>query len=267
MIPYIEWTAIQLGPLTLHVWGLFVALGFALGTFMAGKMAKKRGLDHKILYDLVGWMVIAGLVGGRLGHVFFYDAAYYLVDPAAIFRIWEGGLSLFGGLIACIATGIWYLRKHQLDIWKYADVAVFGLPFGLWIGRIGCFLIHDHPGTATDFVMGIEYPDEIVRHDHGLYLSLNGLALAILFLILAKKKRPVGFYIATFAVWYGIVRFTLDFYRLLDVKYWGLTPGQWFSLVLVVFGAYIFMSFRARPSDGRVEESLRDPSTPFGRSG
>lgn len=240
MIPYIEWTTIQLGPLTLYVWGLFVALGFLLGTFMAGWIAQKRGLDKKVIYDLVGWLVIASLVGGRLGHVFFYEWSFYASDPAAIFRIWEGGLSLFGGLIACVATGYWYLRKRKVDVWQYADAAIFGLPFGLWIGRIGCFLIHDHPGTATDFMMGIEYPDGVVRHDHGLYLSLNGFVLAGLFLWLAKKKRPTGFYIATFAVWYGVVRFFLDFYRLLDVKYGGLTPGQWFSIVLVAFGCWMW---------------------------
>ncbi|MBT4856723.1 prolipoprotein diacylglyceryl transferase [Candidatus Uhrbacteria bacterium] len=236
MIPYIEWIAIHLGPLTLHVWGLFVALGFGLGAFMAGKMAERRDLKKKVIYDLVGWMVIAGMVGGRLGHVLFYEFAFYAADPLAVLRIWEGGLSLFGGIFACIATGVWYLRKNKLDIWQYADVAVFGLPFGLWIGRVGCFLIHDHPGTATSFAMGIEYPDAVIRHDHGMYLSINGLVLALLFLYLAKKNRPVGFYIATFAVWYGIVRFFLDFFRLLDVKYLSLTPGQWFSLLLVAFG-------------------------------
>ena len=169
----------------------------------------------------------------------FYDAAFYLEDPSAIFRVWEGGLSLFGGLFACIGVGIWYLRGKGLDVWKYADVAVFGLPFGQFIGRIGCFLIHDHPGTATDFVLGVEYPDEVTRHDHGLYLSLNGLILSLVFLYLAKKRRPVGFYVATFAIWYVVVRFFLDFYRLLDVKYGGLTPGQWFSLALVAFGCYL----------------------------
>lgn len=244
MIPYIEWTTIQIGPLTLYVWGLFVALGFLLGTYVAGRMAERRGDKKQILYDLAVWMVLAAMVGGRLGHVLFYDAQPYLEDPSLVFRIWDGGLSLFGGLIACILVGLWQLRKKQVDVWRYADSAIFGLPFGLWIGRIGCFLIHDHPGTATDFALGVEYPDGIVRHDHGLYLSLNGLAMALFFLWAARKKRPIGFYIASFSIWYGIVRFTLDFWRLVDVRYAGLTPGQWFSMALLAFG--IWMAHRVR---------------------
>lgn len=245
MIPYIEWNTIQLGPISLHVWGLFVALGFVVGAYTAGWMAKRRGDNPKIIYDLSAWLVIGALVGGRLGHVFFYDFPYYAQHPAEIFQIWHGGLSLYGGLIACLFISVWYLRKKHVDVWRYADAMIFGLPVGLFIGRIGCFLIHDHPGTATDFILGVEYPDGVTKHDHGLYLSLNGLLLAVIFFLLARKKRPVGTYIAVFSVWYGIVRFFLDFYRIADVRYWGLTPAQYFSLVLLGFGVvYIFRQLK-----------------------
>ena len=113
------------------------------------------------------------------------------------------------------------------------------MPVGLWIGRIGCFLIHDHPGTATDFALGVEYPDGVVRHDHGLYLSINGLLMAIVFFILARKERPTGFYIGLFSIWYGVVRFTLDYWRIGDVRYAGLTPAQYFSIALAVFGMWL----------------------------
>lgn len=245
MLPYVEFTTIQIGPLTLYVWGLFVALGFALAALVAGKFAEKRyGLDAKHVYDLTGWSIVAGIVGGRMGHVFLYEPAYYWANPWEVLYIWEGGLSLFGGLFAGVLLGVWYLKKHHLDVWKYSDAVFFGLPFGLWVGRIGCFLIHDHPGTATEFFMGIEYPDGIVRHDHGLYLSINSLLMAIVFLVLAKKQRPTGFYIALFSVWYGAVRFFLDFYRLYDVKYLMLTPAQYGSLALIVFGGWLFWRLR-----------------------
>lgn len=236
MIPYIEWQAIQIGPVALHVWGLFVALGFVFGALTAGWMAKKRGNDPKIIYDLTAWLMVAGLVGGRIGHVLFYDFDHYLQNPDEIFAIWHGGLSIFGGFIACAVVGVLFFRKKQVDVWTYVDSAIFGLPVGLWIGRIGCFLIHDHPGTATDFILGVEYPDGVVRHDHGLYLSINGLVLAVVFYLLSRKDRPVGTYISVFAIWYGIVRFFLDFYRVIDVRYLGLTPAQYFSLLLAVFG-------------------------------
>lgn len=236
MIPYIEWTSIQLGPISIHVWGLFVAAGFFVGSTAAGWMAKRRGDDAKIIYDLTAWLVVAALVGGRIGTVLFYDFPYYAAHPSEIFAIWHGGLSLYGGLIACALVGFLYLRKKRVDVWRYADSMIFGLPIGLGIGRIGCFLIHDHPGTATHFLLGVKYPDGIVRHDHGLYLSLNGFAMALVFFWLSRKPRKPGTYIAIFSIWYGVVRFYLDFYRELDVRYWGLTPAQYFSAALAIFG-------------------------------
>lgn len=248
MIPYFEWTTIQIGPLTLYVWGLFVASGFLAGAYVAGRFAKKRGLDSKLIYDLVVWMMAAGLIGGRLGYIFFYSPKSIIQDPLSILYVWDGGLSVFGGFFMSVAVGIWFFRKKKVDVWGYADTAIFGLPVGLFIGRIGCFLIHDHPGTATDFALGIEYPDGIVRHDHGLYLSLNGLVLALLFLWISRKKRPVGTYIAVFSLWYGVVRFTLDFTRAVDVRYGGLTPAQYFSIGIAIFGAWLLYSLKKDPN-------------------
>lgn len=239
MIPYIEWNSFQIGPLTIYVWGLFVASGFIAAAYTAGWMAKRRGLKPKVIYDLTVWMMLAGIVGGRLGHVLFYDLETFLNDPASIFWIWEGGLSIYGGFFLSVAVGLWYLKKRQVDVFAYSDVVLFGMPVGLWIGRIGCFLIHDHPGTATDFALGVEYPDGVVRHDHGLYLSINGLLMAIVFFILARKERPTGFYIGLFSIWYGVVRFTLDYWRIGDVRYAGLTPAQYFSIALAVFGMWL----------------------------
>lgn len=253
MLPYLSLTSLPIGPITLHVWGILVALGFLVGTLAAGWMAKKRGLQTSAVYDLAPWLAIAGMVGGRLGHVFFYEPAYFLQNPLEIFAIWHGGLSVYGGIFACIAVGLLYLRRKRVDVFAYSDVLIFGLPFGKIFGRIGCFLIHDHPGTLTDFVLGIKYPDGDVRHDLGLYLAMNAFILSTLFLWLARKERPTGMYIVVFALWYGVARFFLDFLRVVDVRYFGLTPGQYFSLMLVVFGTAmaLWITDRAKKGKGR----------------
>ncbi|PIQ67710.1 prolipoprotein diacylglyceryl transferase [Candidatus Uhrbacteria bacterium CG_4_9_14_3_um_filter_41_35] len=249
MIPYFEWTSVQIGPLTLYVWGFFVAMGFILGAYVAGLFAKKRGQNPKIIHDLVVYLMGGGIVGGRLGYILFYSPQTFIQDPISMLYVWDGGLSIFGGFVVSTLAGIWYLKKKQVDVWSYADSAIFGLPLGLFIGRIGCFLIHDHPGTATHFVLGVQYPDGVVRHDHGLYLSINGLVLALLFLWISRKPRPVGTYIAVFLAWYGVVRFTLDFYRSVDVRYGGLTPAQYFSICLVIFGGWLLYSLKNNPNN------------------
>ena len=246
MIPFFTFTSFPLGPLTIHVWGIFVALGFLFGGFMAARFAKRRGDDPKLIWDLVLYFVLAGMIGGRLGHVLFYDPGYYLQHPVEIVEIWKGGLSWFGGLIASTVVGIWYLRRKHVDVWRYVDAISFGLPFGIWIGRIGCFLIHDHPGTATHFFLGVRYPDEIARHDLGLYESISGLALALIVLWLSRKERQAGTYFAAFSLWYGATRFFLDFLRVIDVRYFGLTPGQYCSIALIVFGVGVILWIRKR---------------------
>ena len=244
MLPYIEWTTIQAGSLTVHVWGLFVALGYLLGSHVSTKIVKQRGDDPKILWDLLGWLVIAGLIGGRIGHVLLYEPWYFFSHPSEILAIWHGGLSIFGGFIACVFVGAWFLHQRRVNVLRYADAIVFGLPFGLWIGRIGCFLIHDHPGIESDFYLAVTFPDGVTRHDLGLYLSLNGLLMGLVFLWLARKKRPIGTYITVFLIWYGIVRFGLDALRLDDVRYYTLTPAQYLSLALVAFGAFVAIHLR-----------------------
>lgn len=239
MIPYLEWKTIMVGPLTLHVWGLFVGLGFFLAALAAGWLAKRRGDDAKIIYDLAAWMVLAGMLGGRLGHVLFYELPYYLAHPFEIFAVWEGGLSLFGGLIASTIVGLWFLKKKRVNVWRYADTAVFGLPVGFAIGRIGCFLIHDHPGTATDFALGVQYPDGVVRHDYGLYEVINGAFLAAIFFVMATRKVKTGWFIAVFSMEYGLFRLVTDGWRVADTRYFGLTPGQYLGALLLLIGVGI----------------------------
>ena len=185
MIPYFQFTTITLGPITIQVWGLMVALGMLAGAWAAAKMAKHRGQDEKIIWDLSVWVIIAAMIGARIIHV-VYEPATYLADPMEFFRLWHGGFSVMGGFLGALIAGVWFLRRKHVDVWAYSDTALFGLPLGLFIGRIGCFLIHDHPGTLTDFVGGVQFPDG-TRHDHGLYLSINGLLLFCAFLLLARR--------------------------------------------------------------------------------
>jgi len=243
MIPYFQLTTIPFGPVQIQVWGLMVAIGILVGGWVAAGMAEKRGLSKKTFWDLATWVVVGAFVGARLVHM-IYEPGLYINDPIEFVRIWHGGFSVMGGFLGAVIVGVGYLRKKKLDVHAYADVAVFGLPLGLFIGRIGCFLIHDHPGTLTDFVGGVQYQGG-ARHDHGLYLSINGLILFLIFLALTRRGVKQGTYIIVFLVWYGAMRFFLDFLRatdgaIVDSRYLNLTPAQYFSIVMVLSGGYLW---------------------------
>ncbi len=236
MIPWFQFTAIHLGPLTLYVWGIFAAFGLLAGAWVAARLAKERGLEEKIIWDVAAVAGIAGIVGGRLFHVLFYEPSAYAADPLSVLALWDGGISIVGSLLGALVAVLVFLRNKKLPILAYLDTATFGFPLGYAVGRVGCFLIHDHPGTLTHFILGVRFPDGI-RHDLGLYEAFNGLGLFLLFLVLRKRKAPPPTYVIAFLLWYGAVRFFLDFLRSADARYFGLTPAQYVSAAFCAIGA------------------------------
>ena len=241
MISYFASTVIQLGPIPIRTWGLFVGLGFLAGTWLASRRAKSVGLDPNVVWDLSAWLLISAMVGARIFHVLFYDLSYYINHPLSAIDPRAPGYAIYGGFLACAWVFWRYVRKHQLDFIAYADAMIWGLPLGCGIGRIGCFLIHDHPGTLTSFVLGVKYPDGNIRHDLGLYLSLVGFAIAIIFFACDRRARRPGFWFGLFLILDGVSRIGLDFFRVVDRRILYLTPTQWVTIPLVLFGAWMIM--------------------------
>ena len=231
MLPYLEYHAIIAGPITLQVWGLWVSLGVIAGVLLADRLAKKNFLAPQLVWDLAVWALLAALVGARVGHVLFYDPSYYFANPVEMLYFWQGGASSLGGFIGA-GLAVWAFAKirkisfNQLS--AYLDVMVPGLWLGWAIGRIGCFFIHDHPGTLSNFLLAVKFPDG-ARHDLGLYDSILAWALFALCLIFFKKLREQNsgqLFLFTIAI-YAFARFWLDFLRATDVRYLYLTPAQW----------------------------------------
>lgn len=256
MIPFFQWLTIPLGPLQIQVWGLFVALGLFVGLQFSLWAAKKRGLEKEIVMDAALWIIFSSLVGARLIYlVTEWETAAFtrIID---LFAIWNGGMSISGGFLGALFAAFFFLRYKKVAFLPYADVLIFGLPVGLWIGRLGCFFIFDHPGRETTFFLGQMYLDGVVRHNHGLYLSLNGLFLTILFLFLWHRiARPrIGMYLAVFGVVYGGVRFFLDFFRATDLaavdsRFFGLTFAQYLSVVCIVAGVALWYAISRKHSE------------------
>lgn len=247
MLPFFQWQEINLGFVQIQVWGLMVALSLLTVLLLAYYQAKKKKLSAAVVLDLGFWVVLSAMLGGR----FFYlveDAAHYLNNPIEIFKIWEGGMSISGGFLGAVLAAWIILKVKRLNFWDYAELIVFYMPLGLFIGRLGCFFIFDHPGIETSFFLGQEYLDGIVRHNHGLYLSLHGLLLFLVFLVINyKKKFNYAFYCAFFLIEYGVLRIVLDHYRLVDSRWFGLSAAQFFGIFMVILGLILLIK---RPKRG-----------------
>lgn len=246
MIPWFQFATVHVGPIPIQVWGLFVALGMSISLWIIHREAKKRIVPSEPLLDLALKMIVYGVVCARLFHVFFYEPAFFLAHPAEIVAVWHGGLSSFGGLFgALLAVGIALWKKKlplsQLPI--YGNILSFSALFGWIVGRVGCFLIHDHLGAESTCLLAVASPTGS-RLDMALIEILCLLPLAITFLLL-KKKKVEHLFAPLLFVYYGTLRFILDFWRAEpsfatgDTRYLGLTPAQYFAIVLTMFGFFL----------------------------
>ncbi|MDP3970832.1 MAG: prolipoprotein diacylglyceryl transferase [bacterium] len=241
MIPDLHWAEIPLGSLSLQVWGLFVATGIAVAIYVAKKVADKEGLQGNAIVDASFWIIIGSMVGARLFFV-LTELGNYTSDWLGIFRVWEGGMSINGGYLGALIAAVIFFRKRKLSFWRYGDIIVYALPLGKFIGRLGCFFVFDHPGSVTEFFLGEEYyVDQLIRHNHGLYLSLNGLVMFLVFVLLKKKFSPKApYFMILFLPWYGLTRILLDSDRILDSAIAGQTPAQWVGMFMIVLGLILF---------------------------
>ncbi len=243
MIPFFRLTAIPIGPVHIQVWGLFVAAGILTAAWAGARKARERGLVADTFLDFASWIVIAALVGGRVFHAAAYDPASFLADPWKLFRVWEGGMSSFGGFAGAAVAALLFAKLRRVDFRKYGDVAAYVLPLGYGIGRIGCFLIHDHPGTLSHSFLSVRYP-EGARLDHGLLLSVLGFAIFAWFVSIERRGKGEKGFLPRFMVFYGSARFVLDFYRAWDLpggdaRYLSLTPAQYGALLAVALGIWL----------------------------
>lgn len=240
MIPYFFQDTLSLGPLTLQVWGLFVSLGAFLALLVFLNMAKKQGLSREIVYDLFIWMLLGGIVGARIVHVLFYESVYYFTHPAEILAFWNGGASSTGGFLGA-AVALLILKKIKKlsvnDILPYADLAGVVLWLGWAVGRLGCFIIHDHPGILSGSILAVNFPSG-PRLDMGLIESMVTLVIfVIVFIGYAKWRRRPGMTLAVGFWAYAAIRFVMDFFRAkdlagMDIRYANLTPAQWGMAIL-----------------------------------
>jgi phosphatidylglycerol:prolipoprotein diacylglycerol transferase len=262
---------VHIGPLAIRWYALAYIAGILLGWRYATGLVRNAALaaprapaaTSAQIDDLVLWITLGVIVGGRLGHVFFYTPTLVLKDPIEIFKTWHGGMSFHGGLIGVIVAIIGFARVNRLDMLRIGDVIAPAVPIGLFFGRIANFINGELWGRPTDLPWGIIFPGAgpLPRHPSQLYEALlEGL---VLFAVLrwathgARLLRRRGVIVGMFFIGYALFRISLENVRQPD-DYMpnfplGLTMGMMLSVPMLLAGAWLVWRGMSEPVPAAAE--------------
>lgn len=249
--------------------GLLVAIGVLLGIRTTERRAARLGLKPEIITDFITHVVTIGFIGSHIFDRVMYYPDLVLKEPWDLLMPWRS-LSSYGGFIfAVVGAFIWKARRGY-DFTVPLDQVAFGMPVGWVFGRTGCFVVHDHPGSITDFFLGVDNYQyhglpTAPRHDLGLYEVLWSACVIVLFFMLDRKPRPHGYFIAVIGILYAPFRFGLDFLREADATYWGMTPAQYACIVTIFLCGYLLRRYYTHPV-AIPRGMLAEPSPQTGKS-
>jgi len=222
-----------------------VATGVYVGAWLAIRQARRVGLSEPAMTSFITWVVGIGFLSAHVLEVVFYRPGELLDDPLVLLRLWEG-LSSFGGFIGGAVGAFVWRARHRERMLPYADAVASALPVGWAFGRAGCSVAHDHPGLPSEAWFAVQFPSG-GRYDLGLYELVLTIPLVLTFLWWRRRPRPTGLYLATMALYYAPLRFALDFLRVRDARYLGLTPAQWCCIALLGVGVFFLLLARRAP--------------------
>lgn len=248
-----EFAHISLGPLTLHFYGLMYALAAINAVFLTHWIAKKKNItiSRTDLTDIVFWGMIGGVLGGRIGYIFLYDFSYFLQHPLQIFAVWNGGMSIHGGLVGGGIALVSIIKIKKLPFMQTVDLFMPALALGLMFGRFGNFVNGELPGRITESSWGVDFGDGENRHVSSLYAAFKDFTLCGILLFVSLVVRPrSGILTALFFLLYGVFRFIVEFFRQPDPQVgflaFGLSMGQILSLFVFFFGVGYFFWVRKK---------------------
>ena len=253
--------SLSIGPLRLNAYGLMIAIGVIVAVRIAGRRAEKFGVaTMEDFSSIATWAVPAGIIGGRAYHV-ITDVQLFRDNWIDAFKIWQGGLGIWGGVFVGVLVGYWRAKVRGLDAWWILSCAAPAIPVAQAIGRWGNWWNQELFGRPTDLPWALSvsngtaikagYPVGTTFHPTFLYESLACLALAALLLVVERRFSPArGRLIAWYAAGYTIFRFFIEGLRVDSAhSAGGLRLNQWVSLV-VFFGAVCWLVVDARRSRG-----------------
>lgn len=241
----------------IYYYGLIMAIAISIAFFVALELGKKIGIKSDDVFDFSFLLVLGGLIGARIYDVFLF-LPYYINKPLAIFKVWEGGLAIHGGIIAGLIIAVFFAKKKNISFWKLSAIIAPALALGQAIGRFGNYFNQELFGRPSELAWSI--PIEITNrplgyetftHFHPTFLY-ESLGLLLIFLVLfiytkqnIKLKKdfnhdifPLSFYVLS----YSLLRFSLEFIKIDETPYWlGLRLPQITSLIMIALSLFFII--------------------------
>ncbi len=239
-----------IGDFPIRTYGLFFALGIISGGIVAYFLALKDGRWHEHIFDMTLYCGLAGIVGGRLWDVFFFDWDYYQNHLLEIPYVWQGGMAIQGGLVFGVIAAFIYLRKHRIPIREFADLAAPAIIMGQSIGRMANLMNGDAFGKPTGGNFGILYPETTLAYrtypnqplwPAEVWEGQIDILIFVALLAFSCTKHAKGQVFALYMMLYSLARFGLEYLRGdYGVMLWGLKSAQITSLIVFLIGLALY---------------------------
>jgi phosphatidylglycerol:prolipoprotein diacylglycerol transferase len=250
---------LKIGPLSIHTYGLMVALGILAGVWLGEYLFRRSGGQPGRIIDMALIVVICGLIGARILYI-LVNLSYYTSYPLETIMLWKGGLVFYGGLLGGVLALIVYIRIHRLPFWTTLDIAAAAVTLGHGFGRLGCFSAGCCYGRPTDLPWAVTFTDprslavEVLGqpvHPTQLYSFLFLMGLTGFFVWLYPRRTFSGQCAAAYLVLYGLFRFGIEFLRsdprgFFSLMGTTLATSQWISIAAVFAGSFIYIYLSRR---------------------
>src|SRR5215212_2860063 len=258
--PQFDPIAVAIGPIAIRWYALAYIGGIVLGWLYARALIKNEKLwggpapiTLLQMDDFILWVTIGIILGGRTGYVLFYNLPFFIQHPAAILKLWEGGMSFHGGFLGCVAAVMLFALKNKISILSLGDITTAVAPIGIFLGRLANFIKGELWGREADASVPwrMVFPDDalhLFRHPSQLYeAGLEGILLFAILALMVRMgalKRP-GLILGSFIAIYALARIISEFFREPDPQlgflWGGLTMGMLLSVPMVIAGAVLIV--------------------------
>lgn len=248
---------IRIGFFSVHLYSICLMIAVIVGYTIIVRESVKRGFDKDDISDLMFYAILFGIIGARIYYCLF-NLDYYLINPISIFKVWEGGLAIHGGIIAGYITILVYSRKKKYDLFSILDIIVIGLIVGQAIGRWGNFFNSEAHGpiTSLSFLKKLCLPKFIIN---GMYIDGSYyiptflfesiwcfIGFIIMYFLKDKKYMKSGYLTSFYFIWYGIERLFVESLRTDSLMLFSFKVAQLVSILMIIIGVILFVLRRKK---------------------